>query len=790
MFIKRITLRNFKSFKKAVIEFRDNFTVITGPNGSGKSNIIDSILFCLGLSSSKALRAEKLTDLIRNNHNEAEVTIELENLTIKRRIKKTDKGYYSYYYINGKSVNYHEVERILEDLGLNSEYNIVMQGDVTRIAEMSPFQRRKIIDDIAGISEFDEKKEKALQELEVVKSNIEKLEVLINEVESQLDRLKVERDEALRYKRLLEEKETFEYYLQVHNYLAIKNRHKKLEEEIERINQEKDIISKELLSLNQRIIELNSKAKELADKIESISDERLKSIQQAIVRYSSEIDSLKRLIDIRQKELKKLNNEKEKTLLNISRLRDELKRLQEELKELDVQRESLSQILAEKTNSLNELKDEFDRLSEGIKLIRDQYESKIKELEKLKELRLELLRERDRILEGLRRIGLEIEEIELERSRIEIKDVFDRIRQNEEMLRKYEYELEKLKRKAFELDKNIFSLRDELAKVEEEIKSKEVELAKVSVVQKPKAVEIIMRAKEEGLLKGIYGIASQLCSVDDRYALALEVAGGSALNFIVVENEDVAVKAVKYLKAVDGGRASFIPLNRVQVDLKLDKSVLNEDGVIDYAVNLVKCDEKFKPVFELIFRDTLVVEDIDTAKRFINKFRVVTLEGDLIEKSGVITGGSFKKKPTIGIFEKESKLKEELKQLKERRENLLNDISYYEAERRRIQSEIEEINSTIVKLKSQISADKSKIEEINNFLNSLENKLNEKKAEAKELNEKALAVEEKLAEVEKKIKDVEKDVKLLDKELLMKRFQDCGFPGFRRPALPRKTGSR
>mgnify|MGYP000144321100 CR=1 FL=1 len=167
MFIKKVVLKNFKSFgKKTEIPFIDGFVVISGPNGSGKSNIIDSILFCLGLTpSTKQLRADRLTDLIHNGKNEAEVTVVFQSgnksYEVTRKVKITDKGYYSYYYLNGKSTNLSEIHKFLSQFGIYSDaYNVVMQGDVTRITEMSPLQRRKIIDDIAGISEFDEKREK------------------------------------------------------------------------------------------------------------------------------------------------------------------------------------------------------------------------------------------------------------------------------------------------------------------------------------------------------------------------------------------------------------------------------------------------------------------------------------------------------------------------------------------------------------------------------------------------------------------------------------------------------
>ncbi|HKL29887.1 MAG TPA: AAA family ATPase, partial [Natrialbaceae archaeon] len=208
MHIKELVLENFKSFgRKTRIPFYDDFTTISGPNGSGKSNIIDAVLFALGLARTRGIRAEKLTDLIYNpghedgesnaGPNEASVTVVLDNedralersqvvnaagtedvgdvdeINVKRRVKETDENYYSYYYLNGRSVNLSDIQDLLAQAGVTPEgYNVVMQGDVTEIISMTPYSRREIIDEIAGVAEFDAKKEEAFAELEVVEDRI------------------------------------------------------------------------------------------------------------------------------------------------------------------------------------------------------------------------------------------------------------------------------------------------------------------------------------------------------------------------------------------------------------------------------------------------------------------------------------------------------------------------------------------------------------------------------------------------------------------------------------------
>ena len=249
MHIKELVLDSFKSFgRKTRIPFYEDFTTVSGPNGSGKSNIIDAVLFALGLARTSGIRAEKLTDLIYNpghqdeaadvsGEREASVEVILDNadgalsrsqvvtaagtenvgdvdeISIRRRVKETDDNYYSYYYINGRSVNLSDIQDLLAQAGVTPEgYNVVMQGDVTEIINMTARTRREIIDEIAGVAEFDQKKEAAFEELETVEERIEEAELRIEEKEDRLAELEGERETALEYRELRERKQEYESY--------------------------------------------------------------------------------------------------------------------------------------------------------------------------------------------------------------------------------------------------------------------------------------------------------------------------------------------------------------------------------------------------------------------------------------------------------------------------------------------------------------------------------------------------------------------------------------------------
>ena len=231
MYIKEVELKNFKSFGKSIrVPLKNDFITVTGPNGSGKSNIVDALLFALCLSSSRAMRAERLPDLIYRgddgkNPDYAQVTVRLDNTTrffpldqdtieVSRKIKMNHDKYASSYYFNGKSCGQAELLDLLSKAGITPEsYNIVMQGDVTRIIEMTPVDRRKIIDEIAGVAEFDQKKKKAMEELDVVRERIARVDVILEEVATQLARLKEERDKAHSYQAHREELKMQEAFL-------------------------------------------------------------------------------------------------------------------------------------------------------------------------------------------------------------------------------------------------------------------------------------------------------------------------------------------------------------------------------------------------------------------------------------------------------------------------------------------------------------------------------------------------------------------------------------------------
>ncbi|MDK2795854.1 MAG: chromosome segregation protein [Archaeoglobaceae archaeon] len=784
MHVARICLKNFKSFSKKVeIPLYPGFTVITGPNGSGKSNIIDSILFCLGLSTStKQLRAERLPDLVSNGKKEAEVSITLgddgKKYEITRRIKITDKGHYSYYYLDNKPVSWTEVQNLLSQLGIYSDaYNIVMQGDVTRIVEMSPVQRRRIIEDIAGISEFDERKERALEELDRVRENIEKIEAVIAEVEVMLKSLEKDRNEALRYKELMVKKADVERQIKAHEFNSIKTTKEKLEKEIEKIEREKDRLYSLLPEISNKIFETNEKLKEIASEISKFGDEKLSEIQTEILRLASELESIRKSEKIYGEEISRIEEDELRKKGDALKLKEELDAVRKDLEEEILKKVSIEEVVRDLEEKLNSLKQRLETADKSYQELKNKLIEKKEELEKLRDERNKLIADRDKLLEIVRRIEIEIEDAKAEKDRVSLKLEEEKRRLEElsvELLKK-EQEQKSLNSDFLELDKKLFSLRSKLSDVEEESKKKEVELAKIkakiSTLQSySKPVETILNAKERRELAGVFGTVAQLGEVDEKFANAIESAIGGALQYIVVETEDDAVEAIKYLKMLQAGRASFIPLRKIRdFRVDLDKELLSEKGVIDYAVNLIKCDKKFLPVFRFLLRDTLVVDTIESARRLMDRnLRIVTLDGDLVEKSGLMSGGSRERRGLLiskELLERERELSDEIQELQREKEKIIAELSGVEERRRNLRAKLDEINAKIQEIREDLRVLEERLRGYDNQINELNRRIDSKNAEKRSSIEELRRVSNSISEIERKIKELESFVREIEGKL-------------------------
>ncbi len=793
MYIKEVELKNFKSFGRSVrVPLKNDFVTVTGPNGSGKSNIVDALLFALCLSSSRAMRAERLPDLIYRGDNGknpdfAQVTVRLDNssrlfpldqdiIEVSRKIKVKGDKYASSYYFNGKSCGQAELLDLLAKAGITPEsYNIVMQGDVTRIIEMTPVERRKIIDEIAGVAEFDEKKKKAMEELDVVRERIGRVDVILEEVASQLGRLKAERDKAHSYQAHREELKRQEAFL----LLA---RLKEASFELAGLNEEINSLQAKNGSLLERS---EGKKAELAvhdEKLQSLSleithkgeDEQIQ-VKRRIEELKGEIAREAGRVEMAEKAIADMEGQQKTCFIQIGNLAQEQEGLAEKVEDASLRKASLQGELGDQTALLRAAEESLAKADAQFSLLRDDLAAARQTREEAKSKLGDFLRERDRLLDGTRRGGLEREELSLG-----IKEALDALAGSDYEAEQLKTELAALNGKAMEMERDRddlesgrLRLRREISEAEREMQRLQGEFARTDGRMKAaedkggysRAVDAIRSAIKRQMLPGLYGTIAELGNVGSRYSVALEVAAGGRLQSIVAATDEDAAHAIEYLKRSQIGRATFLPLNKLDRGCPSIKP--NYAGIVDYAFNLVDFDPKFQSAFWYVFRDTLVVESLNHARALMGRYRMVTLEGDLVEKSGAMTGGHYRTRMKFAAEESRKllELSEKIATAEEERSSRIDRLDRIEEQISNLSREVEELNKAISRktfqadeitaakprLEKSIQEKRERLTQMESEFFSFKDKLDLLETEIKRSEEILAAMQQKIDKIEGKL---------------------------------------
>ena len=792
MHIKEIELVNFKSFgRKVVIPLHNDFVAITGPNGSGKSNVVDALLFALSLSSSRAMRAERLPDLIYRGDNGknpdfAQVTVKFDNssrtvpvdedvVEISRKVRLTKNKYQSIYYFNGNPCTQAEIHDHLSRAGITPEgYNVVMQGDVTRIIEMSPLERRRIIDEIAGVAEFDEKKKKALEELEVVRERIDRGDVILEEVESQLSRLSEERDRALAYQAQREEKRRQEAFLLLAKLKEAESDLAELEREGLELRTRDEELSARLDRERAELSDLERELKELAAEITYKGEDEQIEVKRQMVERKGQIEAEENRMEMAEAEIADLEAEQRSDYMEADRLGREAEALTTKIRDGSIRKASILAEIAEREETLEGYRDKIAKADARYAELRDQLSVVKKEVEEAKSRVADLMRERDRHLDAARRRSIEREEAALEIS--EAKETAASLdREKERILRDrrgLEDRISDLEEERDDLDSARISIRREMAEVDERLQKLQMEKARAEASLRSgegsgysRAVEAIRSAISCGQLTGLYGTIAELGDVGEEHATALEVAAGARLQSIVAETDGDAARAIESLKRSRAGRATFLPLNKMPSGRP--PAAPDESGVVDYALNIVGFDPRFLPAFWHVFRDTLVVKDLETARRLMGRYRMVTLDGDLVEKGGAMTGGHFKSRLKFAADERQ-KLEEATRKVllvQSERESLIERLDRVEGEVSTVRREMEELSREVSRIEiraEEIEGQKLRLER---SVQDREKRLAEMKAEAAEVREKLDSLEREIRERESEARGHEERARALERDL-------------------------
>jgi len=673
--INKMVIHGFKSFAKHTeILFGGNFNCVLGPNGAGKSNVLDALCFVLGKSSSRDLRAEKSANLIYNGGKakkpakHGEVSIYFDNTSkvfptednevkITRIVRHNGQSIYK---INDKAMTRQQITNILSLAKIDPDgYNVILQGDIIKFVEMHPEDRRTLIEDIAGISVYEEKKRKAMLELEKVEQHLRETELIMTERSTYLKELKKDRDQALKYKDMSDRiKQNKASYLKIQI--------DKKDFERNEIQQKIDLGNKDLASLREKISKLKLENEYRKKQIESISKEIEEKGEIEQVKLNKDVETLKieltknnSRIDTLKNELSKIKQRRNdlrdsigETEKRIEQLTNEKKEHEGRINAINNDRETInSKIL--KFKEKNKLDNVAD-VEKNVEEIDKKADEIQKEITALRESQHNLIREKDRIGHEISAAEDKIRKvINIEK---EYKQHLDELNDKRQMFKSATLDLNKrldedssLAVQLSESRRKMNSVNEELAK----LRAKDITIREIS--RGDLAVKKILELKNKR--EGIYGTVADLGNVSSKYAVALEVAAGARIKSIVVENEKLAAELIRYLKDNRLGTATFLPLNKLNTREAAEdvRKLIGAKGVHELAINLVSYEQKFKKIFSYVFSDTLVVDDINVATRLgIGKAKFVTLDGDIAEVSGAMHGGyRERKKEAFGFKEME-----------------------------------------------------------------------------------------------------------------------------------------
>ena len=761
--IKRVELSHFKSFGGTTkVPILPGFTVVSGPNGSGKSNILDALLFCLGLASSKGMRADRLPDLINhkysNNGKAAEtivsVTFDLsdlgdlsdivttvDNLTpisseelkgvednsnqngnghhkdveidddgevdeelaeleaeqqeiktedkkivaianngslewkVTRRLRVGKKGNYSStFYVNDEVSSATEVHEQLEKLRIYPEgYNVVLQGDVTRIITMNSRERREIIDELAGVAAFDRKIQQTRKTLDKVQEREERCQIIAQELIANRDRLAADRVKAEKYRKLKEKIQEKQHQEVVLVWRALKQQQEELQGAVAKGETKKVELTEELAKLDLSIKETTGKLEELNSQVKALGEDEQLSVASDLATQKAKRHQLQQ----KQTELANTSQQKQ---LSLVQNQQNLEQYQREIIEVNNQKHKLE------TETIPQLTQQTDLAKEIVVKSKADANAIAAASEAWVQEQANLTRQVTGIQDTLNPQLTEQARIAERFNQLEnnIKQQTELLNNTEQELTAKQANLDTLTNEVAESEREITTIAQQLAAAEsdrniqletqqrllKEQRDKQRQLDKLEAtkqaqqeVQGTYASKIILNSN----LSGVHGLVVQLGNVESRYRLALETAAGGRLGFIVVERDRTAAAGIELLKRERGGRATFLPLNKINPPRIGNMATMRFGrGFVDLAVNLVNCDSRYDDIFAYVFGNTVVFDTLDNARSQLGKHRIVTLEGEILEVSGAMTGGSKSTRSSLHFGTAANRESGEVEALKQR----------------------------------------------------------------------------------------------------------------------------
>ena len=794
MYLKRLELKGFKSFpNKTDIIFKEGVTAIVGPNGSGKSNVSDAVRWVLGEQSIKSLRGDKLEDVIfagsdnQKPMNFCEVALTIDNsdgkldvdyseVTIKRRAYRSGE---SQFYLNNKSCRLKDIKEILLDTGIGKDgYSIIEQGKVDEILSNNPANRRKVFDEACGISKYRYKKTESERNLKNTKENLARINDIYVEIENQIKPLYNQQVKARKFLDLSEKLKKIE----VNNYIR---EIQKIEQLLSEVNAQYEALGKELENIDKEKSSFEENSKEVTIQMEEMD----KSIE----KLTEYINSIKSVIDKKEYEINLLNQQKDTSLNKIKKNKEELDNIS---KSFENNTENLNRIhkeKEEKEESINKLKDQLEIFIEKNEVNKNKIESLNEKIENLKDEIIELLNEKQDVSNKLSTLNANKDNINQRNENIdfEINEIREKLKDKEVLFEEVKLKINDKKERLEDFKTKVSNSYEKLQNLKEENQSLNSKIQNNNYALKEYSsklnVYIDMENHYEGFnrgvkevlknknLKGIYGALGQVVTVSGKYEKAIEAALGAYMQNIITEDENSAKAAINYLKHNKIGRVTFLPMNIIKS--KKINNVNSKTKFIGIASDLISYDEKYRDILENILGRTIVIENIDEGIKFAretgHKYKVVTLDGEILNPGGSLTGGSLKSSGNI-LSRKRliNEFNEKIKTIKEENVAIGEKIVSIEKELLKCQENIKHYEEEIKVLDKKLILNNSSYaryeEEINAFLSNIKKLETEKENLGSNLNytiQKKEMLESQIKDIDNKHSENKENIENLSKEL-------------------------
>ena len=777
MYLKSIEVQGFKSFaNKIKFDFHEGITGIVGPNGSGKSNVADAVRWVLGEQRAKQLRGGSMQDVIFSgtenrkplsyasvaitlNNEDHKLPVDYEEVTVTRKLYRSGE---SEYLINGASCRLKDINEMFYDTGIGKEgYSIIGQGQIDKILSGKPEERRELFDEAAGIVKFKRRKNLSLKKLEEERMNLTRVNDILSELEKQIGPLERQSQTAREYLKkkealktldinmfLLETERIKEQLSQIEGQLKIaeeeleqaEGNYEKMKAEYESVEEQVDIIDAALETSKTQLNETNLLKQQLEGQI-NVLKEQINTVRMNDEHYENRLNTIFKEIESRQEQKEALESERHK--------------IRQELQQESVQNNDAQQKLTDIQTKIARATDEIEQHKQEIMELLNNRASTKAQIQHFTTTKSQITTRRA----SLNKVILEIASQGAQKNAV-LSDYAEQRKKVQAEIAGYNHAMQ-------EQEEQILAYQNEISKIEQELRTEQSnyhrEVSRLDSLKNMterydgygNSIKRVMNNRDHE--PGLLGVVADIVKVDKEYEIAVETALGGSIQNIVTDNEETAKRMIQFLKKNKFGRATFLPLTSMHGGNGIrNEEALREPGVIGLANTLVHVEKKYQILADQLLGKTVVVDHIDhgiaIAKKYRQSLRLVTLEGDLINPGGSMTGGAFKNSSNL---------------LSRRRE-----IEEFEKHVVVIKDKIQEIEESVAKIKQKraacyekIDSLKQNVQEASVVENTLKMNMEQVQENQRELFQRQQRYQSELGDIEKELEEIRDNEESIQMEL-------------------------